>query len=251
MRWPASHVRRLSLALTLVAALLLGSGAAADDLQQAGLVVRHDDGSLVYVLVTFPEDSISSEELLQRSGLDTEVAPFGGMGGAVCSLDGEGCPATDCFCKSYTNPAWFWHFYTWQDGDWVMELRGAASREVHDGDIDGWSWTSGDGQLPPVTLAEIAELAASQQEAEPTPTTPPTEAVAESPTEPPVAVAATPTEQPTAIAVVISPDGTPTAHTTTSTDDGNTSWLVFAAMVIAVVLVAGLVALCRRKPRAP
>lgn len=239
MRWLANRFGGAVLALALVATLLLGSVVAADTLHSAGLVVRHDDGTLIYVLVTFSEESISSEELLLRSGLAAEVTPFGGMGGAVCSLDGEGCPSTDCFCKSYTSPAYFWHFYTWQDGSWVIEPRGPASRQVHDGDIDGWSWTSDDGQLPSVTLAGIRELANSQQQAESTATP--------AATVPPE----TPTEPPTAVAVVISPDGTPVAHVSTSTKNGDANVLIFAAMAIAVVLVGGLVVLRRRNPRAP
>ncbi len=249
MRWPASQIRRLSLALTLVAALLLGSGAAADTANRAGLVVRHDDGTLIYVLVTFTEDSITSEELLLRSGLEAEVAPFGGLGGAVCSLDGEGCPATDCFCKSYTSPAYFWHFYTLQDGAWVEELRGPASRDLHDGDIDGWSWTSGESQLPTVGIDEIAELANSGQEPEPTK---PASAEASSTvasTVPAEATATSVAEQPTAVAVVVAPDGTPVAHTSTASNTSDTNWLIFAAMAVGVVLVGGLVALRRRKPR--
>src|SRR5690606_16385323 len=109
---------------------------------QAGIVVRKGDGSLVYATVEFSEPTIDGIELLTRSELDVSIAPFGGRGGAVCSIDDEGCPSDDCFCQSYSNPAFFWHYYILEDGEWIEHTAGASSRKLADGDIDGWSWTS-------------------------------------------------------------------------------------------------------------
>ena len=124
----------------------------------AGIVVRHGDGTLIYSYVEFSGDSISGEELLLRSGLDIIVTPYGGLGTAVCSIDGEGCPASDCFCQSYGSPALFWHYFGWNGGSWEPLLRGPTSRTLRDGDIDGWSWSDGEAGLPPVSIDEIAAI---------------------------------------------------------------------------------------------
>lgn len=243
VRWLASAARWLALALTLAVVLLPGGGAAAGE-HSAGIVVRHGDGTLVYVWVSFDEDSITSEELLTRSGLEAVVTPFGGLGTAVCSLDGEGCPSSDCFCKSYSSPAFFWHFYTLSDGTWVEELGGASSREVRDGDIDGWSWTAAEPGLPVVTLDEIAALNGVREAPAASPTGDIAAATEPAATEPPA------TRQPTTRAVVVPPDGTPVVHTATPEDDAGTSWPLFAGMAGIAVAVAGLVVARRRKPRA-
>jgi len=244
VRWPASVARRLAFALGLTVALLLGGGAAAEGAHQAGIVVRHGDGTLVYVWVSFDEESISSEELLTRSGLDAIVTPFGGLGTAVCSLDGEGCPSDNCFCKSYSSPAYFWHFYTLQDGAWVEELSGPSSREVHDGDIDGWSWTAADPGLPVVAIDDIAALNGVSAAPTASPTSAAAAATEPAATRPPAAT------QPTTRAVVVPPEGTPAARAVATEDGDETSWPLFAGMAAVAVVAAGLVLVRRRKPGA-
>jgi hypothetical protein len=148
---------RLVAALLVLCAVALASivPAAAQRPNGAGIVVRFGDGSIIYAYVQFEEETISSEELLYRSGLAVAIAPYSGLGAGVCMIDGEGCPSDDCFCQSYTTPAYFWHFYA-NDGGWRELLQGASSRSVGDGDIDGWSWTAGESGLPAVTIDEIA-----------------------------------------------------------------------------------------------
>lgn len=203
----------------------------------AGIVVRHGDGTLVYVSVSFDEDSITSEELLIRSGLESVVTPFGGLGAAVCSLDNEGCPSSDCFCKSYSSPAYFWHFYTMRDGEWVAELSGPTSRTVRDGDIDGWSWTADEPMLPNVTLPEIAELIGVRG-------TPATGAT------PGSAGSNAPSAEPTALAVVVPPDGTPVAAVPAPKSGGaGTNWVAFSGLAAGVLVAAALVLIRQRRRR--
>ena len=245
VRWLASTARWLALALVLAVALLPGGGATAAGAHSAGIVVRHGDGTLVYVWVSFDEESITSEELLTRSGLEAVVTPFGGLGTAVCALDGEGCPSNNCFCKSYSSPAFFWHFYTLSDGRWVEELSGPTGHEVRDGDIDGWSWTAAEPGLPAVTLDEIAALNGVREAPAASPTSAIAAATQPAATEPPA------TTEPTTRAVVIPPGGTPVAHTATPEDEAGTSWPLFAGMAGVAVAVVGLVVARRRKPQAP
>ncbi len=136
----------------------------------AGLVVRHGDGTFVYAYVEFDSETISGEELLLRAGLDFVVAPFGGLGAGVCAINGEGCPADDCYCQSYSSPAYYWNYYSRTADSWAVQLRGPSGRQLADGDIDGWSWTTGDHGLPPVTIDEIATLTGFNRNPEPTAT---------------------------------------------------------------------------------
>ncbi|RIK44132.1 MAG: hypothetical protein DCC58_08705 [Chloroflexi bacterium] len=176
-RISSAHLRRAGLALLglLLVFLISLVPAAAQRPNGAGLVIRHGDGSTVYAYVQFEGDSISGEELFYRSGIDVTLAPFGGLGAGVCAINGQGCPADNCFCQSYTNPAYFWHYYALVDGTWVEQIRGPSSRFLQDGDVDGWSWTAGDSGLPATTIDEIALLNGVDRDApEPTPTETPT-----------------------------------------------------------------------------
>jgi hypothetical protein len=170
--------------------------ASADHENGVGLVIRHGDGTLIEVYVQFSGDSISGEELLNRSGLGFAEAPFGGLGAGVCTIDHEGCPSDNCYCKSYSNPAYYWHYYSLQPDGWFEEIRGPSTRELHDGDVDGWSWTAGDSELPAVTIDEIAAAnGVDRNAAEPTATAtevPPTD----TPTPPPPTATLAPTVAP-------------------------------------------------------
>src|SRR5215207_6023946 len=81
--------RPAALLIVLLIFLVSLVPAAAERPNGAGLVVRHGDGTLLYVYVQFEEETISGIELLYRSGLELTVAPFGGLGEAVCRLNGE------------------------------------------------------------------------------------------------------------------------------------------------------------------
>ena len=154
----------------------------------AGLVVRHGDGSVIYAYVEFEGETISGEELLLRSGLDFVVAPYAGLGTGICAINNEGCPADDCYCRSYDSPAVYWRYYGW-NGGWSAHLQGPTSRQLADGDIDGWSWTGGDHDLPPVTIDEIAAITGFDRSPPPTetPVPAPTAVPTETPTAPPAA----------------------------------------------------------------
>jgi len=156
--------RRLVAASALLAlALLLTAGwldrAAASE---AAVVVRHGDGSMTYALVIFPEAEISSFELLDRSTLSLTTVAFGGLGDAVCALDGEGCPVGDCrqrLCQTGDPDSPFWQFFRQgESGAWVFQPLGASAARVRDGDVDVWSWTGGDAGVPSLDIADVAEL---------------------------------------------------------------------------------------------
>ena len=151
---------------------------------------------------------------------------FGGLGEGVCTIDGEGCPAADCrqrVCQGSGEDAPFWQYFRQRSpGDWVALSLGASATKVRDGDIDGWSWTGHNPELPPLTIADVARFAG----------------VTASP-------AATPGDagQPTAAVRTIYPPGM--GPSATGDSQGTTVYLAGAA-ALAVVGGATIVAVRRR-----
>lgn len=232
----ARHLDRIlaALAVVLLAAFsgVPGTSAQEGARNGAGLVVRHGDGTLIYAYVEFDEETISGEELLLRSGLDFVVAPYGGLGTGICAINGEGCPADDCYCESYSSPAYYWNYYARSGEGWAVQLRGPTSRQLADGDIDGWSWTAGDHGLPPVTIDEIAAITGFDRSPDltatptatiapptatspPPPTATPTHEPSPTPTSTPVDTPVPPTE--TATIPAVKPSSTEVRATATAT----------------------------------
>ena len=168
----ATGRRRIVGALAaVVSSLLFAIGstavpAAAAGEHHAGVVV--DTGSGVHVeVVTFTEDSISGLEALQRAGADPSVLGFSGIGGAVCSLYGVGHPATSSTCLGEASDPRYWAYWHVPEGqsgfDQSTYSRAAAtSVRVHDGDVEGWRFGTGDPpewpvisfpETPPATAA--------------------------------------------------------------------------------------------------
>jgi hypothetical protein len=152
-------VRLYTLAGLLIAGLLLAVSApqaGADDYNRAGLVIDYGDGNVATFCVSFYEDSITGMDVLERAGRQL-VGGFGG--GAICAIDGVGCPANDCWCEC-RNPSsgcTYWLYWHLMDGEWVYSSLGATGYQVHDGDVEGWVWGSGDmgeGAQPPVYTIE-------------------------------------------------------------------------------------------------
>lgn len=134
-----------------------------DNLHHAGVIVRHGDGRLTYAYIAFREEEITGIDLLRRSGIEQVTIPFGGLGEGVCSLEGEGCPASDCrrrVCQGANDTTPYWRYFRQQSpGDWRAIILGASTTTVRDGDIDGWSWSPNASNLPAATIADVARLA--------------------------------------------------------------------------------------------
>ena len=131
-------------------------------LHHAGLIVRHGDGRLTYADVAFQEETISGIDLLRRSGIEQVTIPFGGLGVAVCSLEREGCPAVECrrrVCQGARPDDPYWQYFRQAaPGQWRPLALGASATRVHDGDVDGWSWTGREPRLPAATIAGVAAV---------------------------------------------------------------------------------------------
>ena len=186
--------------LLLLVGLARLSPASAQQGKRAGLIVQLPDSAPLKVCVEFSEETITGFELLQRAGLEI-LAEHGPMGAAVCSLNGQGCPASDCFCRKTI----YWSYWHLLNGSWVYGAMGASSYKVGDGAVEGWVW--GDGKSAPqsITFGEICEgpatatpsVTPSVTSAPPSSTPSATPTGTASPTTAPLAAAATATATPT------------------------------------------------------
>ncbi|MFL5760104.1 MAG: hypothetical protein ACJ789_10215 [Thermomicrobiales bacterium] len=218
MRSPAYLAARICLAIALLVALFVGRPAAGQELHHAGLIVRHGDGRITYAYIAFPEETINGIELLKRSGIPLVTVSFGGLGEGVCSLDSEGCPASDCrqrVCQGPSDASPYWRYFRQSTaGDWQALALGASSTNVHDGDIDGWSWTPDNANLPAVTMNDLRSVLGIAQ------------------------TAAASSVQPTAFVKTVLPAGV-----SAESDDGQSLAVYFGAAVIlaAICIVAAIV----------
>ena len=180
---------RLGLFWLLLCLGLGGTLVQAKDPNRVGLVIA-DGETVVTRCVEFTEDEISGYDVLARSGLEFNAEVTGGMGAAICRLDGKGCsyPAEDCFCECQSNLCIFWSYWHLNGNDWEFSALGVSNRKVSHGQVEGWAWgegsPGGEGAKPPVIpFAEIC-------------TTPPTATNTPTPTYTPQPTA-TPTPEPT------------------------------------------------------
>jgi hypothetical protein len=173
-----AFTRRALVGLVLLLLLAVGAGPAlaqtgggtADPsafvTHRAGLVVRFGDGKVQTACVSFTEPAITGEQLLQRSGFKTIVDSGGALGGAICSLNDQGCryPSQDCFCRCTGSQCEYWAYYLRQGDAWQYSQAGAAAVKVSDGDLQGWSWGPGNfssGTEPPaVAFANVCKAGA-------------------------------------------------------------------------------------------
>lgn len=150
----------LSLGLGLLALLVSSSvGAQGDDQQRAGVYVDFGNGDQTWVVVPFDEESITSIELLERTGLPLLTVGFGGLGDAVCMIETTGCDLSACrrtLCQEGKPDAPFWQFMEQgSDGSWIASPLGASGASVEDGDIDAWVWTGSAPDLPTLTMSDL------------------------------------------------------------------------------------------------
>ncbi len=140
----------LSLPLGGMAPGLPASVACAATTERAVLVVDTGSSEMSFC-VAIPSGGTSGIGLIklahEQHGLDYSLG-FGGN--AVCKLAGVGVDGDDCWAD-YPDFWGYWHQSA--SGSWTWASSGASSYTVHPGDVEGWSWGSGqDGsthQQPP------------------------------------------------------------------------------------------------------
>ena len=140
---------------------------------RAALVVRFADGAVETRCVSFAAPVISGADLLARSDLPVIVNANSGLGGAVCSIKGQGCafPGQDCFCRCQGSACEYWAYYHLIAGRWVYSDVGAGNYQVTDGAVEGWSWGKGNftsGTEPPAaSFADICTATSAARAASP------------------------------------------------------------------------------------
>lgn len=134
------RIRTFTLAVCILALALTVS--AAQDTNQAGLVVRYGDERVETYCVAFVEPEISGRALMDRAGLSLEVEEVG-MGATICRIEEVGCPGNDCFCQCRGGACTYWSYWALRDGSWQYAASGASVSLVRDGDVHGWSWGPG------------------------------------------------------------------------------------------------------------
>lgn len=108
-------------------------------------VVVADSGTGVIVRgIEFSGDSISGLEALQLAGLAPVLQSFSGEGGAVCALQGVGCPSDDS-CLTCDARGYYWAYWRAPGGAgaYTYSRVGAGATRVHDGDVEAWRWGTG------------------------------------------------------------------------------------------------------------
>jgi len=148
---------------------------------QANELVGEENPSLIlgegqnkaYIAIQLGEDDnlirevkfdgvITGLEALQQTGFEVITKDYG-WGIAVCSINGVGCPAENCFCDSE-----FWNYTRWVTETWQDPGASASTITITNGAVEGWRWGEwGTGTLPPapqlVSAANATKWIALQQ----------------------------------------------------------------------------------------
>jgi hypothetical protein len=266
--------RTVSLAFLLLMIWSLIWTAAADEPNQAGLVVQFEDGRVETRCVSFEGDQITGADLLALSGLDAIVDPSSGMGVTVCQIQGEGCPypAEPCFCQCMGGgdcAYWNYFFRDVGEANWTYSALGAAIHKTKPGSVEGWVW--GDGHSPPaqeltfelICAPPTPDPTATSEPAATSPATATAQATASKPATTAISTTVTaspsetprPTDPPTGLPATIAPPSGPTRPAASSSPatlqgatpaSGLSSYLPFGLMIAALAVVAGLVWFLRR-----
>ena len=166
--------RSFAVTVALVAALAMMASALwllaapiashADGPDRADIVVQFDDTHAIVRGAQFTAP-VSGLQALYLTGLDVITKDMG-WGIAVCSIEGVGCPASDCFCSSTK----YWGYNYWDGSAWQGYSVGAADSVLNDGAIDGWRWGEwGDTMVPAPQMTATAralEWLHAQQQAD-------------------------------------------------------------------------------------
>lgn len=112
---------------------------------RAGLVIYYGDDSLFTTCISFTESTLSGLQLLERSGLAIQTATNPNQGTAVCKISDTGSPSSDCFGSMPD----YWSYWQMGSNGWEYAVTGAGQVKVSDGNVNAWSWGTGN---PPALI---------------------------------------------------------------------------------------------------
>jgi len=106
---------------------------------------------VLWKCVEFAQEAISGLTLLELAGVNSgqppQVYDWGGGAYTVCQIDHQPTSVPDnCFAKM-SDPNWSDSYV--RNGQWVKRVVGVNGYTVADGDIEGWTYSTGFGSLPP------------------------------------------------------------------------------------------------------
>lgn len=129
-------------------------GKVVNGFDSAHIVVQFAPDDRIVRSITFTAP-ISGLAALEMTGLDVVSKDFS-WGIAVCSIEGVGCPADDCFSCSSNS----WNYSFWDGSDWQGYWVGADSSDITDSAVEGFRWGPWDGgsiaPAPPILAASDA-----------------------------------------------------------------------------------------------
>ncbi len=196
--------------------------------------------------VEFAADAINGLTLLELAGVNSgqppQVYDWGAGAVSICQVDREPGQVPDrCFGPT-SSPNW--SDWSATSSGWVARSTGTSGYRIHDGDMEGWTYTSGFGAPPAsITFSQVCASPAASTSA----------ALSHPPTAAPTATpSATPTRAPVAAAPSTSGLGhAPLAATGPPTQPpvsgGIPAWLFLAATTVLLIAL-GAINLLRRGP---
>lgn len=148
----------LLVAVALVVMVVGVAAAAAGDTKQVGLVIAFPDGTHHVEIVTVPAGATTFEALQAASvKLATQDTQFGP---AVCSINGVGCAADNCFC----DPQRFWAYFHLDPAGpkWAAASEGVGAYVPAAGAVEGLVWSETDANFAPVSQPPVYTFAQIQ-----------------------------------------------------------------------------------------
>jgi hypothetical protein len=124
---------------------------------RVALVIEHGgtwSGSrVIRKCIEIAQDAVSGLALLELAGVNSgqppQVYDWGGGAFTVCQIDREPLQVPDrCFGPT-SGPNW--SDWSISSGGWHARSSGPGGYELHDGDVEGWTYTPGFGSPPPST----------------------------------------------------------------------------------------------------
>lgn len=108
---------------------------------------------MLWKCVQFAQDAVSGLALLELAGVNSgqppQVYDWGGGAYTVCQIDRQPTSVPDRCFSPMSGPNWSdWYG---SSGRWIQRNTGVTGYSVRDGDMEGWTYTSGFGAAPPVT----------------------------------------------------------------------------------------------------
>jgi hypothetical protein len=117
--------------------------------KQVGLVIAFPDGTQHTEIVTVPT-AATTFEVLQAADIEL-ASQETAFGPAVCSINGTGCPADNCFC----NEKEFWAYFHLDNGEWASAMEGVGGYVPVDGMVEGFAWSASDADFNPTVKPNV------------------------------------------------------------------------------------------------